>query len=94
MVHDLRRIGSTLLNELFQRFNSDWIEKCFAYEDGHSSCGVSYNTFHGLLSPDRFLLTDLLKLIPLGPASPKPFGQPEAVDAVASPDNRLVDLGS
>ena len=39
-VHDLRRTGSTLLNEL--GFNSDWIEKCLAHEDGRSSCGV-YN---------------------------------------------------
>jgi hypothetical protein len=31
---------STLLNEL--GFNSDWIEKCLAHEDGGSSCGV-YN---------------------------------------------------
>ena len=39
-VHDLRRAGSTLLNEL--GFNSDWIEKCLAHEDGRSSRGV-YN---------------------------------------------------
>ena len=39
-VHDLRRTGSTLLNEL--GFNSDWIEKCLAHEDGRSSRGV-YN---------------------------------------------------
>jgi hypothetical protein len=39
-VHDLRRTGSTLLNEL--GFNSDWIEKCLAQEDGRSSGGV-YN---------------------------------------------------
>jgi integrase len=39
-VHDLRRTGSTLLNEL--GFNSDWIEKCLAHEDGLSSRGV-YN---------------------------------------------------
>ncbi len=38
--HDLRRTGSTLLNEL--GFNRDWIEKCLAHEDGHSSWGV-YN---------------------------------------------------
>ena len=31
-VHDLRRTGSTLLNEL--GFNSDWIEKCLAHEGG------------------------------------------------------------
>lgn len=33
-VHDLRRTGSTILNEL--GFNSDWIEKCLAHEDGGS----------------------------------------------------------
>jgi hypothetical protein len=30
-VHDLRRPGSTLLNEL--GFNSDWIEQCLARDD-------------------------------------------------------------
>jgi integrase len=39
-VHDLRRTGSTLLNEL--GFNRDWIEKCLAHEDARSSRGV-YN---------------------------------------------------
>lgn len=39
-IHDLRRTGSTLLNEL--GFNSDWIEKCLAHEDGRSSRGI-YN---------------------------------------------------
>jgi len=39
-VHDLRRTGSTLLNEL--GFNSDWIEKCLAHEEGRNSRGV-YN---------------------------------------------------
>jgi len=39
-VHDLRRTGSTILNEL--GFNSDWIEKCLAHEDGRSSRG-GYN---------------------------------------------------
>jgi integrase len=39
-VHDLRRTGSTMLNEL--GFNSDWIEKCLAHEQGRSSRGV-YN---------------------------------------------------
>jgi integrase len=39
-VHDLRRTGSTLLNEL--GFNSDWIEKCLAHEDARSSRGI-YN---------------------------------------------------
>ncbi|MDA8449165.1 tyrosine-type recombinase/integrase [Acidovorax sp. GBBC 3332] len=39
-VHDLRRTGSTLLNEV--GFNRDWIEKCLAHEEGRSSRGV-YN---------------------------------------------------
>ncbi len=39
-IHDLRRTGSTLLNEL--GFNRNWIEKCLAHEDGRSSRGV-YN---------------------------------------------------
>ena len=39
-IHDLRRTGSTLLNEV--GFNSDWIEKCLAHEDGRSSRGI-YN---------------------------------------------------
>lgn len=39
-VHDLRRTGSTLLNEL--GFNRDWIEKCLAHHDRRSSRGV-YN---------------------------------------------------
>jgi integrase len=39
-VHDLRRTGSTLLNEL--GFNSDWIEKCLAHEERRSSRGA-YN---------------------------------------------------
>lgn len=39
-VHDLRRTGSTLLNEL--GFNGDWVEKCLAHEDSRSSRGV-YN---------------------------------------------------
>lgn len=39
-VHDLRRAGSTLLNEI--GFNRDWIEKCLAHEEGRSSRSV-YN---------------------------------------------------
>ena len=39
-VHDLRRTGSTILNEV--GFNGDWIEKCLAHEQGRSSRGV-YN---------------------------------------------------
>jgi len=39
-VHDLRRTGSTLLNEI--GFNRGWIEKCLAHEEGRSSRSV-YN---------------------------------------------------
>ncbi|OEZ90865.1 prophage CP4-57 integrase [Janthinobacterium sp. HH106] len=39
-VHDLRRVGSTLLNEI--GFNRDWIEKCLAHEKGRSSRSI-YN---------------------------------------------------
>jgi integrase len=39
-LHDLRRTGSTILNEV--GFNSDWIEKCLAHEQSQSSRGV-YN---------------------------------------------------
>ncbi len=39
-VHDLRRTGSTLLNEI--GFNRDWIEKCLAHADGRSSRSI-YN---------------------------------------------------
>ncbi|PUA19365.1 tyrosine-type recombinase/integrase [Glaciimonas sp. PCH181] len=39
-VHDLRRTGSTLLNE--GGFNRDWIEKCLAHEEGRSSRAI-YN---------------------------------------------------
>ncbi len=39
-VHDLRRTGSTLLNEI--GFESDWIEKCLAHVDSRSSRRV-YN---------------------------------------------------
>lgn len=41
-VHDLRRTGSTILNEL--GINSDWIEKCLAYDDGRTSRGVYNNS--------------------------------------------------
>jgi integrase len=39
-VHDLRRTGSTLLNEI--GFESDWIEKCLAHVDRRTSRRV-YN---------------------------------------------------
>ena len=37
-VHDLRRVGSTRLNEI--GFNRDWIEKCLAHEDGRSTRSI------------------------------------------------------
>jgi integrase len=40
-VHDLRRTGSTLLNEV--GFNGDWIEKCLAHEEGGRSSRSVYN---------------------------------------------------
>lgn len=39
-VHDLRRTGSTLLNEA--GLNAEWIEKCLAHEEGRTSRSV-YN---------------------------------------------------
>ena len=45
-VHDLRRTGSTILNEL--GFNSDWIEKCLAHEDGRSSRGIYNKAEYGV----------------------------------------------
>ena len=39
-VHDLRRTGPTLLNEV--GFNGDWIEQCLAHEEGRTSRSV-YN---------------------------------------------------
>ncbi len=39
-VHDLRRTGSTLLNEV--GFDADWIEKCLAHVDRRTSRRV-YN---------------------------------------------------
>jgi integrase len=39
-LHDLRRTASTILNEA--GFNGDWIEKCLAHQQAHTSRGV-YN---------------------------------------------------
>jgi len=38
--HDLRRTASTLLHEA--GYNTDWVEKCLAHEDGRSSRSI-YN---------------------------------------------------
>src|SRR5260370_36913729 len=43
-VHDLRRNGSTLLNEV--GFNRDWIEKRPSHERGRGSRGVYMNAVH------------------------------------------------
>ena len=50
-VHDLRRTGSTLLNEL--GFNSDWVEKCLAREERPSSCARHFS-IQSLLNPSSF----------------------------------------
>src|SRR5260370_6843131 len=48
-VHDLRRTGSTLLNEV--GFNRDWIEKCLAHEEGRGSPGVDNKAEYGQQRP-------------------------------------------
>lgn len=48
-VHDLRRTGSTLLNE--PGFNRDWIEKCLAHENG---CSTSI-TMSGRVASRRYV---------------------------------------
>ena len=68
-VHNLRTTGSTLLNEL--GFNSDWIEKCLAHEDGRSSLGV-YNKV-GLLRRSRWTRPrPQVQILPPQPALPVP----------------------
>ncbi|MBL4828988.1 MAG: tyrosine-type recombinase/integrase [Aliivibrio sp.] len=58
-VHDLRRTGSTLLNEL--GFNRDWIEKCLAHEDSSSSRGI-YNKA-GYAQQRRHMLQEWANMI-------------------------------
>ncbi len=48
-VHDLRRTGSTLLNEIV--FNRDWIEKCLAHEDGRSSRSLQQGQVRRAVAP-------------------------------------------
>ena len=61
-VHDLRRTGSTILNEL--GFNSDRIEKCLAHKDGRSSRGVYNKAEYGEqrrhMLPERADMIDAL----------------------------------
>lgn len=58
-VHDLRRTGSTLLNEV--GFNGDWIEKCLAHEDGRSSRAV-YNKAE-YAEPRRHMLQEWANMV-------------------------------
>lgn len=58
-VHDLRRTGSTLLNEA--GFNGDWIEKCLAHESGHSSRAV-YNKAE-YAEPRRHMLQEWANMV-------------------------------
>ncbi|MFT3721333.1 tyrosine-type recombinase/integrase [Pseudorhodoferax sp.] len=58
-VHDLRRTGSTLLNEA--GFNCDWIEKCLAHESGHSSRLV-YNKAE-YAEPRRHMLQEWANMV-------------------------------
>lgn len=58
-VHDLRRTGATLLNEV--GFNGDWIEKCLAHESGHSSRSV-YNKAE-YAEPRRHMLQEWANMV-------------------------------
>lgn len=58
-VHDLRRTGSTLLNEA--GFNGDWIEKCLAHESGRSSRSV-YNKAE-YAEPRRHMLQEWANMV-------------------------------
>jgi integrase len=79
-VHDLRRTGSTLLNEL--GFNRDWIEKCLAHEDNRSSRGV-YNKAE--YEPQRrHMLQEWADMIDAWAAGKKhtPTLQPTSMEAI------------
>lgn len=58
-VHDLRRTGSTLLNEV--GFNGDWIEKCLAHEEGRSSRSVYNKTEYA--EPRRHMLQEWADMV-------------------------------
>lgn len=58
-VHDLRRTGSTLLNEA--GFNGDWIEKCLAHESGRSSRSI-YNKAK-YAEPRRHMLQEWANMV-------------------------------
>ncbi|WP_295009474.1 tyrosine-type recombinase/integrase [uncultured Dechloromonas sp.] len=64
-VHDLRRTGSTLLNEA--GFNGDWIEKCLAHESGRSSRSV-YNKAE-YAEPRRHMLQEWANMVDAWAAS-------------------------
>jgi hypothetical protein len=58
-VHDLRRTGSTSLNEA--GFNGDWIEKCLAHETGRSSRSI-YNKAE-YAEPRRHMLQEWANMV-------------------------------
>lgn len=58
-VHDLRRTGSTLLNEA--GFNGDWIEKCLAHGSGRSSRSI-YNKAE-YAEPRRHMLQEWANMV-------------------------------
>jgi integrase len=64
-VHDLRRTGSTLLNEA--GFNGDWIEKCLAHESGRSSRSI-YNKAE-YAEPRRHMLQEWANMVDAWAAS-------------------------
>lgn len=64
-VHDLRRTGSTLLNEA--GFNGDWIEKCLAHESGRSSRSI-YNKAE-YAEPRRHMLEEWANMVDAWAAS-------------------------
>ena len=64
-VHDLRRTGSTLLNEA--GFNGDWIEKCLAHEIGRSSRSI-YNKAE-YAEPRRHMLQEWANMVDAWAAS-------------------------
>lgn len=64
-IHDLRRTGSTLLNEA--GFNGDWIEKCLAHESGRSSRSV-YNKAE-YAEPRRHMLQEWANMVDAWAAS-------------------------
>ncbi|WP_084398766.1 tyrosine-type recombinase/integrase [Henriciella aquimarina] len=89
-VHDLRRTGSTLLNEL--GFNRDWIEKSLAHEDRRSSRGV-YNKAE-YADQRRHMLQEWADMIDSWAAGEtrKPVIIPESMGVYASGPDLSADL--